>query len=385
MAEAERRLRAAPLERPTWILAHTQEAGYGRRGRAWRAPFGNFTASLILPLNCPPQEAALRSFTAALALRDALSSYLAPDALTLKWPNDVLLEGRKIAGILSMVAVIASIALLAMNGLSFGLDFTGGSLVELEFAEAPALESVRETLVNSGFPDAVVQAFGAPTDVVIRLAQDNAPKAGDDVFSALQAAGFEVELLRSEFVGSAVGEELREQGGLGLLLALGIVMLYVAFRFQFKFSVGAVVALVHDVLIVLGIFALFGLDFDLTVLAAVLAVIGYSLNDSIVVSDRIRENFRIMRTNDPLKVMNDSINQTLSRTVATSSTTLLVLLALLFLGGELIHNFALALTIGVVVGTYSSIYVVTVALLILNISREDLIVTTVEGEVDDRP
>ena len=300
-------------------------------------------------------------------------------------PSLDFMAGRQIAGIFSIVAVIASIALLAMNGLSFGLDFTGGSLVELEFAKAPALESVRETLVNSGFSDAVVQAFGAPTDVVIRLAQDNAPKAGDDVFSALQAAGFQVELLRSEFVGSAVGEELREQGGLGLLLALGIVMLYVAFRFQFKFSVGAVVALVHDVLIVLGIFAFFGLDFDLTVLAAVLAVIGYSLNDSIVVSDRIRENFRIMRTNDPLKVMNDSINQTLSRTVATSSTTLLVLLALLFLGGELIHNFALALTIGVVVGTYSSIYVVTVALLILNISREDLIVTTVEGEVDDRP
>ena len=162
-------------------------------------------------------------------------------------------------------------------------------------------------------------------------------------------------------------------------------MLYVAFRFQFKFSVGAVVALVHDVLIVLGIFALFGLDFDLTVLAAVLAVIGYSLNDSIVVSDRIRENFRIMRTNDPLKVMNDSINQTLSRTLATSMTTLLVLLALLFLGGELIHNFALALTIGVAVGTYSSIYVVTVVLLVMNISRDDLLVPEKEQEIDDRP
>ena len=300
-------------------------------------------------------------------------------------PSLDFMAGRKIAGILSIVAVIASIALLAMNGLSFGLDFTGGSLVELEFAEAPALESVRETLVNSGFPDAVVQAFGAPTDVVIRLAQDNAPKAGDDVFSALQAAGFQVELLRSEFVGSAVGEELREQGGLGLLLALGIVMLYVAFRFQFKFSVGAVVALVHDVLLVLGIFALFGLAFDLTVLAAVLAVIGYSLNDSIVVSDRIRENFRIMRTNDPLKVMNDSINQTLSRTVSTSTTTLLVLLALLFLGGELIHNFALALTIGVAVGTYSSIYIVTVVLLMMNISRDDLLVPEKEKDIDDRP
>ena len=300
-------------------------------------------------------------------------------------PSLDFMAGRQIAGILSIVAVIASIALLVMNGLSFGLDFTGGSLVELEFAEAPALESVRETLVNSGFPDAVVQAFGAPTDVVIRLAQDNAPKAGDDVFSALQAAGFEVELLRSEFVGSAVGEELREQGGLGLLLALGIVMLYVAFRFQFKFSVGAVVALVHDVLIVLGIFAFFGLDFDLIVLAAVLAVIGYSLNDSIVVSDRIRENFRIMRTNSALKVMNDSINQTLSRTIATSMTTILVLLALLFLGGELIHNFALALTIGVAIGTYSSIYVVTATLLLMNISRDDLLVPEKEQELDDRP
>ena len=305
--------------------------------------------------------------------------------MRMETPSLDFMAGRKIAGILSIVAVIASIALLAMNGLSFGLDFTGGSLVELEFAEAPVLEVVRETLANSGFPDAVVQAFGAPTDVVIRLAQDNAPKAGDDVFSALQAAGFQVELLRSEFVGSAVGEELREQGGLGLLLALGTVMLYVAFRFQFKFSVGAVVALVHDVLVVLGIFALFGLDFDLTVLAAVLAVIGYSLNDSIVISDRIRENFRIMRTNDPLKVMNDSINQTLSRTVATSTTTLLVLLALLFLGGELIHNFALALTIGVAVGTYSSIYVVTMVLLMMNISRDDLIIVMPEEEEDGRP
>ena len=300
-------------------------------------------------------------------------------------PSIDFMAGREIAGLISIGAVIASIAVLAINGLSFGLDFTGGSLVELEFAEAPALEAVRQALANSGFPDAVVQAFGAPTDVVIRLAQDNAPKAGDGVFTALQVAGFQVELLRSEFVGSAVGEELREQGGLGLLLALGIVMLYVAFRFQFKFSVGAVVALVHDVLVVLGIFALFGLDFDLTVLAAVLAVIGYSLNDSIVVSDRIRENFRIMRTNDPLKVMNDSINQTLSRTLATSVTTLLVLLALLFLGGELIHNFALALTVGVAVGTYSSIYVVTATLILMNISRDDLLVPEKEQEVDDRP
>ena len=295
------------------------------------------------------------------------------------------MAARNVAASGSILAVIVSIVLLATNGLSFGLDFTGGSLVELEFAQEPTLEAVREVLVNAGFADAVVQAFATPTDVIVRLAQDNAPKAGDQVFAVLQAAGFEVELLRSEFVGSAVGEELREQGGLGLLLALGVVMIYVAFRFQFKFSVAAVVALIHDVLIVLGVFALFGLDFDLTVLAAVLAVIGYSLNDSIVVSDRIRENFRIMRTNDPLRVLNDSINQTLSRTLATSVTTLLVLLTLLSLGGELIHNFALALTIGVAVGTYSSIYVVTLALLMMGISRDDLLVLEKDQESDGRP
>ena len=300
-------------------------------------------------------------------------------------PSLNFMAARNIAAVGSILAVFASIVLLAINGLSFGLDFTGGSLVELEFAQEPTLEAVREVLVNAGFADAVVQAFGTPTDVIVRLAQDNAPKAGDQVFAVLQAAGFEVELLRSEFVGSAVGEELREQGGLGLLLALGIVMIYVAFRFQFKFSVAAVVALIHDVLIVLGVFDLFGLDFDLTVLAAVLAVIGYSLNDSIVVSDRIRENFRIMRTNDPLRVLNDSINQTLSRTLATSVTTLLVLLALLSLGGELIHNFALALTIGVAVGTYSSIYVVTLSLLMMGISRDDLLVPEKDQESDGRP
>ena len=305
--------------------------------------------------------------------------------MRIETPSIKFMAARKAAGLVSIIAVIASIVLIVMNGLSFGLDFTGGSLVELEFAEEPALETVREILVGAGFPDAIVQAFGASTDVIVRLAQDNAPKAGDDVFAVLQAAGFEVELLRSEFVGSAVGEELREQGGLGLLLALGVVMLYVAFRFQFKFSVAAVVALIHDVLVVLGVFALFGLDFDLTVLAAVLAVIGYSLNDSIVVSDRIRENLRIMRTNDPLRVMDDSINQTLSRTLATSVTTLLVLLALLVLGGELIHNFALALTIGVAVGTYSSIYVVTLTLLVMDISRDDLLVPEKEQEIDDRP
>lgn len=310
---------------------------------------------------------------------------MGPVTVQFSTPSIDFMGPRKITGGLSLLVVFASVLLLFFNGLSFGLDFTGGSLVELQFFEEPNLEVIRSTLVTAGFPDAVVQAFGAPTDVVIRLAQDNAPKAGDAVFSALQGAGFELELLRSEFVGSAVGEELREQGGLGLLLALGIVMLYVTFRFQFKFSIGAVVALVHDVLIVLGVFALFGLNFDLTVLAAILAVIGYSLNDSIVVSDRIRENFRIMRTDDSAHVINCSINQTLSRTIATSMTTLLVLVALLIFGGELIYHFSLALTVGVAVGTYSSIYVSSNLLLLMNISRDDLLTPEKEDDLDDRP
>lgn len=295
------------------------------------------------------------------------------------------MAARKIFAIVSITAVVVAVVLLLLRGLSLGLDFTGGSLIELEFADEPKLEIIRETLAQAGFTDILVQAFGAPNDVIVRLAEGDAPKAGDNVFSTLQAAGYDVELLRSEFVGSVVGDELREQGGLGLLLALGAVMLYVGFRFQFKFSVAAVVALIHDVLIVLGIFSLFGLDFDLTVLAAILAVIGYSLNDSIVVADRIRENFRITRIDDPLKVVNRSINQTLSRTLATSMTTLLVLVALFVLGGDLIHHFALALIIGVIVGTYSSIYVTTNTLLLMNISRYDLLIPESDEANDDRP
>lgn len=300
-------------------------------------------------------------------------------------PTIPFMAARRITGSISLALVLASLVLLAVNGLNFGLDFTGGSLVELAFASEPSLEAVRQVLVAAGFPDAVVQAFGAPTEVVVRLAIDNAPKAGDQVVAALRDAGFTLDLLRSEFVGAAVGDELREQGGLGLLLALGVVMLYVAFRFQWKFAVAAVVALIHDVLIVLGVFALFGLDFDLTVLAAVLAVIGYSLNDSIVVADRVRENFRILRTPDALHVMDVSINQTLSRTLATSITTLLVLAALLVFGGEMIHQFALALTIGIAVGTYSSIYVASNVMLLMKVSREDLLVAEKEELIDDRP
>ncbi|MBT7673093.1 MAG: protein translocase subunit SecF, partial [Oceanospirillaceae bacterium] len=273
---------------------------------------------------------------------------------------------RKIAGALSMALVLGALASLAINQLQFGLDFTGGTLIEVGYEQAPNLVNVRVQLQDAGFDDAVVQNFGSEKDVLVRLGQTFNDKVGQQVLSALQSsAASPVELRRSEYVGAQVGEELTEQGGLGMLLALGIVMIYVALRFQIKFSVGAVVALIHDVLIVLGIFSIFKLDFDLTVLAAILAVIGYSLNDTIVVSDRIRENFRKMRKGTTIEVINESLTQTLGRTLVTSITTLLVLLALLIFGGELIHGFALALMIGVLVGTYSSIYVAVNVLLLL--------------------
>ncbi|WP_415902110.1 protein translocase subunit SecF [Neptuniibacter sp. QD29_5] len=294
---------------------------------------------------------------------------------------------RKIAAACSVVLLIVSIGALAVNGLKFGLDFTGGSLVEIGYEQPADLNKIRDQLKDVGFEDAVVQTFGSPTDILIRLGQDHDPQLGDKVLSALQAGeSQQLNLRRNEFVGAQVGEELREQGGLGMLLALFMIMVYVAFRFQIKFSVGAVAALVHDVLIVLGFFALFKLDFDLTVLAAVLAVIGYSLNDTIVVSDRIRENFRKVRKGTPLEVMNISLTQTLGRTLVTSLTTLLVLLALSIFGGEMIHGFATALLVGVFIGTYSSIYVAANVLIAMNICKEDLLPPEEkETEVDDRP
>ena len=280
---------------------------------------------------------------------------------------------RKLALAFSAVLLLVSIASLAVNGLKFGLDFTGGSLVEVGYEQAVSLEDVRQKLSSKGFPDAVVQTFGPSRDILIRLQVDHDPQLGDKVLEALRAGSDQtVELRRNEFVGSQVGEELREQGGLGMLLALFMIMVYLAFRFQLKFSLGAVVALVHDVVIVLGVFSLLQIEFDLTVLAAVLAVIGYSLNDTIVVYDRIRENFRIMRKEDNIEVMNASLSQTLSRTLMTSLTTLLVLVALFYFGGEMIHSFALALLVGVLVGTYSSIYVAANALILMQVSREDL-------------
>ncbi|MDX1397502.1 MAG: protein translocase subunit SecF [Oceanospirillum sp.] len=294
---------------------------------------------------------------------------------------------RKIAGYISVALVILSLVSLAVNQLKLGLDFTGGTLVEVSFQQPPVLNDLRSELESAGFEDVTVQNFGSDLDVLVRLAQGFSPTVGDEVLAAIRSnESYEVELKRAEFVGAQVGEELRDQGGLGMLLALGLVMVYVAFRFQLKFSVASVAALAHDVIIMLGLFSILQLDFDLTVLAAVLAVIGYSLNDTIVVSDRIRENFRRLRTGTSENIVNVSLNQTLGRTLITSITTLLVLFALFFFGGELIHNFAIALLVGVFVGTYSSIYVAANVLLAMNIDREDLMVPEKEGEIeDDRP
>jgi preprotein translocase subunit SecF len=294
---------------------------------------------------------------------------------------------RKLAAVLSGILLICSVTSLAVKQLNWGLDFTGGTLVEVNYSDVAPLEAIRSTLEEGGFARAVVVSFGSDRDVLIRLPAGYSDKDGARLLGLLQTAFTgEVELRRIEFVGPQVGDELREQGGLAMLLALGLVMLYVAFRFQLKFSVGAVVALIHDVLLTLGFFSIFGVEFDLTVLAAVLAVIGYSLNDTIVVSDRIRENFRKIRKADPLQVVNISLTETLGRTLITSLTTLLVLGALALFGGEMIHGFALALIVGVVVGTYSSVYVAANVLLTLGISKEDLMVPVKEGaEIDGMP
>jgi len=296
---------------------------------------------------------------------------------------------RRIAAVFSILFILASIASLSYKGLALGLDFTGGTLVEVEYEVAPDLEKVREQLNASGYDKLVVQNFGAATSVLVRLSESFNDKVGLEVVDSLTSTGQKVSLKRAEFVGAQVGEELREQGGLGLLLALSIVMLYVAMRFQLKFSVGAVAALIHDVIIVVGVFSILNWDFDLTVLAALLAVIGYSLNDTIVVSDRIRENFRKLRKKTPIEVINISLTQTLSRTLVTSATTIFVLFALYFVGGEMINGFAKALLIGVLIGTYSSIYVASNVLLMMGIAKEDLIAPVAEEgegeEVDELP
>lgn len=293
---------------------------------------------------------------------------------------------RHVAFALTVVLTVASLASLVVKGLNFGLDFTGGTLIELGYERPVELEQVRGQLVQSGFGDAVVQSFGATTDVLVRMPGDD-PQLGERIADALRGADSanSVSVKRVEFVGPAVGEELRDQGGLGMLLALGGILVYVAFRFQWKFGLGAVLSLFHDVIVVLGVFSFFQISFDLTVLAAVLAVIGYSLNDTIVIFDRIRENFRMLRKAELLENINISTTQTLLRTLATSVSTLLAVGALMVFGGENLWGFSLALLIGVGAGTYSSVYVAGMLLVWLKLTRDDLIPPVVEEEADERP
>ena len=279
---------------------------------------------------------------------------------------------RKTLAVASLVLILVSLGSLAVRGLNFGLDFTGGAQIEVGYEEPADVEVIRNTLNSAGYRDVVVQYFGNNTDVLIRMQEDNNPRLGDEVLALLSETRSDVELRRNEFVGPQVGEELRENGGIGMLVALGVVMVYIALRFQFKFAVGAVAALVHDVVIVLGFFSITQMAFDLTVLAAILAVIGYSLNDTIVVADRIRENFRMVRRDETDYLINLSLTQTLGRTLITSLTTLLVLVALGIFGGELIFGFAMALSVGVLVGTYSSVYVSANVLMALDLTKQDL-------------
>jgi len=288
---------------------------------------------------------------------------------------------RKIALSVSIILATVSILSLSLKQLNYGLDFTGGSLVELHYPNEIEVGNIRQSLTNAGYEGAQVALFGSTQDVLIKLPGSVSDTLGAEIIQVLrQESSEDIDLRRIEYVGPQIGSELRDDGGLAMLLALGLMMLYIAFRFQSRFAGAAVLALVHDVIIVLGIFSLFNLDFDLTVLAALLAVIGYSLNDTIVVSDRIRENLRIQRGVDTEEVINLSLNQMLSRTIITSLTTLLVLMSLYLFGGELIKNFALALIFGVVVGTYSSIYIASNALVMMGLTSDHLIVPEKENE-----
>jgi len=290
---------------------------------------------------------------------------------------------RKIALIFSSILIVASIVSLSTRGLNFGLDFTGGTLIEIGYPSAPDTNDVRENLASAGF-DSVVQTFGAATDIVVRIPpgedEESNAELSTRVLAALsQGVEGEIEMRRVEFVGPQVGDELANQGILAVIYAMVGVFLYVMFRFQWRFSVGAVAALLHDIIISMGIISFVQIEFDLTVVAAILAVVGYSLNDTIVLFDRIRENFPRYRKREPVDVVNTSINETLSRTLMTSTTTLMVLIALFIFGGEIIHGFAFTLIVGIVVGTYSSIYVASTALLMLGVSKFDLMEVEKEG------
>lgn len=296
---------------------------------------------------------------------------------------------RKLAVGVSILILALSLGSLYTRGLNLGLDFSGGTLIEVGYEQPVEVSAVRKVLVDTGYGDAVVQHFGSSRDVRIRINQrenESSAELSDHILLGLKQQDSSVQMRRVEFVGPQIGDELREDGGLAMLYALIGIMVYVALRFEYRFAIGSVTALFHDVLIILGIFSVFQLEFDLTVLAALLAVIGYSLNDTIVVYDRIRENFIKVRKSDTMSLINISLNQTLSRTLMTSFTTLLVLISLFYFGGEMIHGFATALLIGVVVGTYSSIYVASVMAVVLGVSREDLLPVEKEGaELDDMP
>ena len=290
------------------------------------------------------------------------------------------------AMVLSGGLLALSIGSLLFQGLNLGVDFEGGTLIEVGYPAPVELDEIRGQLETAGFDRAVVQHFGSAQDVLVRIKPDDRPQSelSNQVLETLRGGSQELQLRRVEYVGPQVGEELRDDGGLAMLYALGLILIYVALRFEYRFSFGAVIALIHDVILTIGFFSLTRIEFDLTVLAAILAVIGYSLNDTIVVFDRIRENFRALRRQSSTEVLNVSINQTLSRTLMTSLTTLLVLFALFFFGGEVIHAFSIALIVGVIIGTYSSIYVAGSSLLVLGVSGQDLD-TTPSEEVDDRP
>ncbi len=301
--------------------------------------------------------------------------------------NIDFMGARRVAVAFSAVVIAASLVSLVARGLNFGLDFTGGDLLELTYEGEADLADIRAALNEEGFVNPLVQNFGTTSDVLVRLPLQAESEEGDTrarVLAALQARNPTVELRRADFVGPQVGEELTERGGLAMLIALVLIFVYVMLRFRWKFAAGTISALVHDVIVVVGFFSIFGFGFDLTILAAILATIGYSLNDTIVVFDRIRENFRLMRRGSAVEVINRSINQMLGRTMITSFTTLLVLICLFLLGGETVSGFALALIVGVVVGTYSSIYVASASALALNVSPADLIPPKRE-EIDSLP
>lgn len=294
---------------------------------------------------------------------------------------------QKPAVAISLILIVTSFFMVFSKGLNFGIDFTGGIIIEAEFEQESNLQDIRDLLDANEFQNALVQNFGSPNDVLIRLEPQENMDGGavrDQILSLLTSIDSSAELLRIEFVGPQVGQDLTEQGSLAMLFALIMIFIYVTFRFKWKFALGALTALIHDVIILIGFFALFQRNFDLTILAAVLATIGYSLNDTIVVYDRIRENFRVMRGEAPLAITNQSITQMLGRTIITSGTTLLVLLALFFLGGETVSGFALALIVGIFVGTYSSIFIACALVLSLRISNEDFMERKVE-EIDDLP